>query len=125
MQCTFEHGLSVDRLLRKSISAQVSAEVSVRKYTTFEVADIIDELCHHWLKAPETETFKELFNPERGLVKLRGALAGAPPKIRDLVLDGAESVYDDLKKTILDSVFMGSKKTSSGGVLVLDKKPHY
>ncbi len=117
----FEHGLSMDRLLRKSVSAQVSQEVAVRKYATFEVADIIDELAQYWAGSQQTERFKVLFNPTEGLARFTSALATAPNPIRSILLNGAASVYDDLRTTILDSVFVAAKRTSSGGVLVRDK----
>jgi hypothetical protein len=117
----FEHGLSMDRLLRKSISAQVSTEVAVRKYATFEVADIIDELAQYWAGSQPTERFKALFNPTEGLARFTSAFATAPNSIRNILLDGAASVYDDLRTTVLNSVFVAAKRTSAGGVLVRDR----
>jgi len=111
----------MDRLLRKSISAQVSWEVAVRKYATFEVADIIDELAQYWAGSQPTERFKALFNPTEGLARFTSALVTAPNSIRSILLNGAASVYDDLRTTILDSVFVAAKRTSAGGVLVRDR----
>ena len=74
----FEHGLSIDRLFRKSISAQVSSELVARKDATFEVADIIDELAQYWLQAQPTEHFKAMFHPVKGPSRISNALVGAP-----------------------------------------------
>ncbi len=117
----FEHGISIDRLLRKSASAQASVELAVRKYATFEVADIVDELCQYWTGSQPTERFKGLFNPSQGLPKLSAALSAAPSSTRDILLDGAASVYGSLRAAVLDSVFVPAKRTSTGDVLVRDK----
>ncbi|HVC61872.1 MAG TPA: hypothetical protein VND19_16100 [Acetobacteraceae bacterium] len=117
----FEHGLSIDRLLRKSASAQASVELAVIKYATFEVADIVDELCQYWTGSQQTERFKALFNPSQGLPRLSAALSTAPSTTRGILLDGVTSVYASLRATVLDSVFVTAKRTSTGGILVRDK----
>jgi hypothetical protein len=52
---------------------------------------------------------------------LSAALSTAPEPIRTMLLDGANSVYDALRTTIVNSVFVAAKRTLAGGVLVRDK----
>ncbi|MGN8094756.1 hypothetical protein [Methylobacterium sp. 22177] len=120
---SFEHALSVDRLLRKAMSCQVSSEIAVRKYALFEVADILDELYGHWATAPfqKTERFKLLFNPSAGRAMVLSCLSSVPAPIRSILSNGANAVYDDLRDTIYKSVFVPSKLTSNGGVMVRDR----
>ena len=117
----FEHGMSIDRLLRKAVSAQVSSEVAVRKYATFEIADIVDELSQYWRHTQPTDRFKSIFNPGMAVPTLSAVLGTAPEPIRTMLIDGADGVYGALRATILDSVFVAAKRTPSGGVLVRDK----
>lgn len=117
----FEHGLTVDRMIRKSVSSQVSFERAVRKYAAFEVADIVDELFAYWKNAGSTLRFKDIFNPSTGLSLIKSSLATVPEPARRLLLDGASSVYDHLRDTVLKSIFVPEKRTPSGGVLVRNK----
>jgi hypothetical protein len=117
----YEHALTVDRLLRKAVTANVASQSALRKGATFEIGDILEELARLWRNNPQAEVFKPLFNPSIGPALLDQALAGAPQPWRGLLLDGAKAVYEDLRATIEQSIVVPVKKTSNG-VMVLNRQ---
>jgi len=110
----FEHGLTIDRLLRKAIASNTAAQRALRIGATFEVADIIEELTNYWTETRNSERFKTLFNPIDGLDLLKRALATAPGPWRDLLEQGADAVYSALRDTVIGSITMPDKNTGAG-----------
>jgi hypothetical protein len=117
----FEHALTLDRALRKGMSCVVSAESVVRKEAAMEIADIIGELACYWkLTANGPEHFKTLVHPVQGKVLLKAAFGTAPAPFAATVAEIADAIYTSLRDTIIGSVFVPAKKTSSG-ILVRNK----
>jgi len=117
----FEHALTLDRSLRKGMSCVVSAESVIRKESAMEIADIIGELGSYWAgKKDGSERFKKLVHPVHGLALLKAALRTAPAPFDTILLDIAADIYDNLRATIIGSVFVPAKKNASG-ILVRNK----
>jgi hypothetical protein len=117
----FEHAMTLDRALRKGMSCVVSAESVVRKEAAMEIADIIGELACYWkLTANGPEHFKTLVHPVQGQVLLKAALGTVPAPFATVVADIVDAIYINLRDTIVASVFVPTKKTSSG-ILVCNK----
>lgn len=119
-----EHALSVDRLLRKGVGAAVSVETAVRKAAAMEIADLLEELSNYWKSTGRKGgvDFKTLFHSRDGLLTLTRAFGTMPNVIRKNLVDAAEAVYTHVHETIVNSVFVDSKRTPAGNVLVRDKK---
>lgn len=109
----FEHALTVDRLLRKAVTANVATQSALRKGATFEVVDILEELTRLW-RDPHEDFFKPMFNPASGPARFRQAFADAPQPWRDLLIDGADAVYAGLRSTVEQSIIVPDKKTLTG-----------
>jgi hypothetical protein len=86
-----------------------------------EIADIIGELAHNWnSKVNGPEYFKTLVHPLHGHALLKAAFATAPAPFATVFSDVAAAIYENLRDTIVGSVFVPTKKTSSG-ILVRNK----
>jgi hypothetical protein len=117
----FEHALTLDRAFRKGMSCVLSAESVVRKESAMEIADIIGELASYWkLAAGAPEHFKQLVHPRHGVALLKTAFGTAPAPFAVLFSDIAASIYEGLRDTVTGSVFVPTKKTTSG-ILVRDR----
>ncbi len=118
----FEHGLSVDRLIRMSMSSITSKQVFSRKSATMECADIIDELRTYWDSSVQsTDLFKILFNPTSGLTLMTNVLAKLPQPFKKDLTDATSLAYDHLRSGIVGSIFVPSKITTSGDILVRNR----
>jgi len=102
----FEHLLTTDRALRLAMSALAASSSFQRISHSFETADLFAEVAHVWNPTTDPADFmKGLFNPTSGQRRIDSSLSGAPSPIRDVV--AAASTYDDLRKTVLDSIWFG------------------
>lgn len=117
----FEHQITVDRLIRKTLLALSLEEVGTAKSLVFEVAELLDalSLCfgNH---ANPTEFFKKLFNTAEGPELLRDRLAELPAPFGAALPGLADQVYHEIEEKVIASVWLRSKVTP-GGVMVRDK----
>ncbi len=60
---SFEHGMTFDRLLRKTILAMSLDDTGSATMPVFVIADLYDTMFSRFTGAPETEMFKRLFHP--------------------------------------------------------------
>jgi len=119
---SFEHVLSFDRILRKGMCCAVSAESVSRKEATMEIADIMGELAVYWGAAKmSAEHFKKLVHPVGGRSLIKTAFNSAPERFRGIIMSITDDIYDNIQETIVNSVYVNKKKTSSG-ILVLDNR---
>jgi hypothetical protein len=117
----FEHALTIDRALRKGISCATSTESVVRKEAAMEIVDIVSELAHYWGAANSApDYFKILVHPTQARIILKSAFGTITPPFDAIFVDVVDTIYDQLRDSIIDSVFVPSKKTPSG-VLVRAK----
>jgi hypothetical protein len=117
----FEHQLTVDRLLRKTLTAMSLDEAPTANLTVFEIADLYDTLSERFRnhKGP-SEFFKKLFHTKDGPALITLRLAGVPVPFAGYFADLTAKVYAKVEETVLASVWRQGKLTP-GGVLVRDR----
>ncbi len=108
-----EHSLTVDRVLRRSLSCLSSEETSWRKMAAMEVADLLESVQRDWT-GRQDEWFKTLFNPTFGRQIVRRALGSVPAAAQGLLLDAVDKAYNDLLATVKASVWLKSKASATG-----------
>ncbi len=119
----FEHLLTMERVVKRTIASMCVTEVGSAKAAVFEIADLFDTLSKRFCNtATDTEFFKTLFNPSTGLSLIQSRLSGIPG-IGDRLAKIAEMVYGQLRDTVLDSIWMRSKATAAG-IAVRDRHLH-
>jgi hypothetical protein len=117
----FEHQLTVDRLLRKTLMAISLDEAPAGNLMSFEIADLYDTLSERFGNHnKKTDFFKKLFHTEEGPALLVPRLAAMPSPFDAYFADLARQVYDKIEETVLASVWRPGKLTP-GGVLVRDR----
>jgi hypothetical protein len=117
----FEHQLTVDRLLRKTLLAMSLDEAPAANLMAFEIADLYDTLSKRFGNHKnKTEFFKKLFHTQDGLALLAPRFAGMPAPFASYFADLTAQVYRKIEETVLASVWRPGKVTPAG-VLVKDK----
>jgi hypothetical protein len=116
----FEHSITIDRMIRKTLGAMLLYEISSAKATVFEVADLYDANSELFSGTGKTEFFKTLFDTKDGLALIRSQLATLPIPFADYFQGLATELYGELEQTILESVWLKSK-VGSAGVSVRNK----
>ena len=118
----FEHHLTVDRLVRKTLLSMTLEEVGTAKHFAFEVAEMYDGMSHLFGNhADASSFFKRLFNPIDGPLLLRSALSRLPAPFGHDLSTLADRHYRRIEDAVIDSVWLRSKVTPQG-VLVRTKK---
>jgi hypothetical protein len=117
----FEHQLTVDRLLRKTLLAMSLDEAPAGNLMAFEIADLYDTLSERFGNHNnKTEFFKKLFHTQEGPELIAPRFAGMPTPFADYFTNLTTQIYSKIEETVLASVWLPGKVTS-GGVLVKDK----
>jgi hypothetical protein len=117
----FEHQLTVDRLLRKTLTAMSLDEAPAANLMAFEIADLYDSLSERFDNHKnKTEFFKKLFHTKDGPALLIPRFGGLPAPFADYFADLTTRTYAEIEETVLASVWRPGKVTASG-VLVRDK----
>jgi hypothetical protein len=117
----FEHQLTVDRLLRKTLTAMSLDEAPTANLTVFEIADLYDTLSERFGNHNnKTEFFKTLFHTQDGPALIAPRLANLPVPFAAYFADLAVQVYRKIEETVLTSVWRSGKVTTNG-VQVRDK----
>jgi hypothetical protein len=84
-----------------------------------EIADIIEAQRCYWANTkPDASWFKSMFHPVDGLALIRNALSAIPPPFGEYFCEMAAGLYKHLQETVMASVYVKSKITPSGSVLV-------
>jgi hypothetical protein len=118
----FEHLLTVDRLLRKTLLAMSLDEAPAANLMVFEIADLYDTHSERFGNHKgKTEFFKKLFHPADGPALITPTFGGLPPPFADYFASVTTHVYRKLEETILASIWRRDKVTAKG-VLVRDKE---
>jgi hypothetical protein len=117
----FEHQLTVDRLLRKTLMAMSLDEAPTANLSVFEIADLYDTLSERFGNHKnKTAFFKKLFNPQEGPALIAPRFASLPGPFTRYFAQLTNEVYATIEKTVLASVWRAGKVTP-GRVLVRDK----
>ena len=118
----FEHHLTVDRLVRKTLLAMSLEEVGTAKHLVFETADLYDGLSKLFGNHSEdTGFFKQLFHTETGPTILRNRLGQLPAPFGPELSELAGHLYHRIENTVINSIWRKSKVTQQG-VMVRKKR---
>lgn len=116
----FEHFLSINRLIQRIASLATSSDIGNAKTIVFEVADLLGTIRRRFNpNKNDVATFKELFDPDIAPKIIVSALLTIPGVGSDLAKI-AITVYEKLRETIINSVWIRSK-VDPDGILVADK----
>jgi hypothetical protein len=108
----FEHYLTVDRILRRTVLSMSLEESGTAKTMAFEVADLYETLARRLdSKQQDGEFFKILFHPREGLRRVTESLARLPALFAGALTAFAERSYRRLQEAGIASVWMRSKVT--------------
>lgn len=111
----FEHYLTVDRVLRKTVLTMSLEEPGTAKDMVFEVADLYDTLARRFNpRRQEAEFFKALFNTRLGPAEVVRRLATLPGPFAADLTAFAERCYRRMEETVAGSVWCRSKVTPAG-----------
>ncbi len=116
----FENMLTIDRLLSMCIAAVSADEPILRKTSTFECAELLDTLSRGFANTQETELFKKLLHPTKGLALVTQHLSDIPQPVRGKLQAIAAEIYANLEKEILNSIWFSTKRQGTR-ILVKDK----
>ncbi|WP_417745376.1 hypothetical protein [Rosistilla oblonga] len=117
----FEHFVTVERAIRKTFSVLASRDAAASKAIVFEVADIFSAIAARFgIVNGDADFFKKLFNPTEGFVLIKDALRSIDG-IGGRLLTMAAKIYEDLRKSIVASVWNRSRVTSNG-ILVPNRR---
>lgn len=110
-----EYGLTLDRVLRRSVSCVASDSAAERKMAAFEIADLLEELRGVWEPTlNSTAFFKRLHHPVQGRDLVKEALSALPPPFAGYFQESADQIYGELQSSVLASVWIKSKLTAQG-----------
>jgi hypothetical protein len=117
----FEYFHSIMHMLSDAVSIMGSSIVYWNKAATFRIADTIVEIAKLGSLGKGDNYFKELFRCDSGKPLVSDVLGKSGVTALERFAAASEEVYEDLKKTILELVFIKSKRTA-GGVLVKSRR---
>lgn len=102
----------------KDASSIIASEMSYpNKTTTFRVADILSCLTHCGsLNENEAEFFKGLFRCDKGRILVKEILKDTGVEVLDDFISVTDEIYENLKTTILNSVWVPNRRQSGGSV---------
>lgn len=115
----FEHYLTIERLVRRTIGAMAATDLGTGKNSAFEIADLFDTLSMRFGKAASTQMFKRLFNPVEASTLLCDQLSKIPGPVGTYLCSFTQQCYATLQSAVYDSVWLKSK-AQSNHVLVRD-----
>jgi hypothetical protein len=120
----YEHRLTVDRLMRKTLLAMSLDDAPTGDLMGFEVADLYDGLSERFrnckadgVRFQKTEFFKTLFDTQEAPALLVPRLVQLPQPFGAYFTDLATEAYRKIEETVIGSVWPSSK-VQQGGVLV-------
>ncbi len=105
----FEHYLTINRLLRRTLGAMSSGNASSAKGIVFEVADLLDTISTRFASTGATVMFKRLFNTTEAPNLLCSQLKNAPEPVGSYLSDFTRNLYGGLESAVLKSVWLKSK----------------
>jgi hypothetical protein len=118
----FEHHLSVDRLLRKTLLSMSLEEVGTAKHLVFEVAELYDGMSMLFGNNTGAGSFfKRLFDTQQGPDLLRDRLGQLPGLFGVELPTLADQLYRRIESIVIDSVWLKAKVTQQG-ILVRKKE---
>lgn len=125
----YEHQLTVDRLMRKTLTSMAMDEAPVGNLMAFEVADLYDTLSVRFKNRVSTtgaiykspDFFKALFNTEEGPSLIASRVARLPAPFGGYLSDLTSQIYLRIQDTVVGSVWRRNK-VKSEGILVMDER---
>ncbi len=85
------------------------------KATTFRIADILSAIVEQGsLEKPSDKFFQELFRCDIGKPEIKNILCNTGIGALRALADASDEIYDNLKRTLVHSVFIPSKRQSNG-----------
>jgi hypothetical protein len=111
----FEHLLTTDRLLRKTLLSMSLDEAHAAKLMVFEIADLYDGLSDRFRNHKnKTEFFKSLFHTTNGPGLVGPRLDTLPAPFGGYLCAVAGQVYRKIEDVVLASVWVKAKRTPRG-----------
>ena len=102
----FENLLTTDRVLRLSAMAITSGDAGTRKSFVFQIADLWDSIALAMGKTSNnSDFFNHLFHPDMAPTDLLNIL-GNMPIFQNRFANDIRTIYDRLRKTIVDSIYI-------------------
>lgn len=117
----YEHYLTFNRLLRRTLGAMSSDNAASAKGTVFEVADLFDTLSARFADSASSAMFKRLFNTAEAPSLLCGQLKRVPDPEGPYLCEFIRNLYAGLESAVLKSVWLKSK-VQGKSVLVRNKQ---
>jgi len=117
----YEHMLTVDRLVRKTMLGMSLNEVGTAKMQVFEIAEIYDQLSMRFGNSSgATDFFKRLLHGTHGPNLLRPRLATLPEPFATDLTRLTDAAYSAIVRYMVETVWV-EKKVTATDVLVKDK----
>ena len=110
-----EYAHSIMHVLRDAASIIAEDSRYRNKATTFRIADILSALAEQGsLKKPPDEFFREVFRCDIGKPRIKNILDGTGIAALRLFANTTDEIYENLKRTLLDSIYIPTKRKSDG-----------
>jgi hypothetical protein len=117
----FEHYLTVDRLMRKTLLSISLEEHGSATFLAFEVAELYDTLSLRFKNHKQsTDFFKRLFDTSQGPAMLGHRLALLPEPYQDDLPLLVEALYKTIEEKIIGSIWV-KEKIRPDGIVVRDE----
>jgi hypothetical protein len=110
----YEHAISIDRLIRKTILSMSLDEPGTARMLILEIAEMYDQLSERFGGPSGSQYFKNLFHKEHALALLRPRLALLPTPFSSELITLAERVYAEIETFIIGTIWIKSKVTATG-----------
>jgi len=125
----FEHLVTMDRLMRKTLLAMSLDDAPAGNLMVFEIAELYDGLSERFgnckpnsaIQFQKAEFFKTLFDTQEGPSLITPPFADLPSPFDRYFSNLASDVYQKIEQTVLDSIWVRSKVTPNG-ILVRDQE---
>ena len=117
----YEHQITVDRLLRKTLLSMSLDVANHANLMRFEIADLYDTLSVRLGNSSnDTGFFKSLFNTNEVPKRIRNLLGQLPAPFDSYFPDVADKAYRKIEETVVASVWR-KQKVSAAGIIVRNK----
>jgi hypothetical protein len=111
----YEYSQTIMHIFRDAASIITSDMSYQNKSVTFRIADLLSRLAKiGTLKKNEGDYFKELFRSDKGKFLVKDILTNADVQVIKDISQVVETIYENLKKSILDSIWVPDKRRASG-----------
>lgn len=105
---------TLGRIIRRTLSLQSSESRWINRLAVFEVADQWGELMGEWKGGHATGNFKTLMHPVNGAALVRDCFSKLPSPWRSRFESACADVYQDILRTVTESVWSRQKVSPAG-----------